>query len=89
MLPTALPAAKAMEVGKMRLSACTEESFIIKGFLNWKDFARAFIKHENYNFHKSAAAALASRVNIAGMLSKQAAAKKKNLQYLLKVLSSI
>lgn len=75
----------------MGLSASsTEESFVVKGFLNWKDATRAFVKHESYNFHKSAAAALASRVDIVDMLSKQVTAEKqKNRQYLLKVLSSI
>ena len=73
---------KATEVGKIRLSACTEESFVVKGFLNWKDATRAFVKHESCNFHKSAAAALASRVDITDMLSKQAAAEKQeNRQY--------
>ena len=81
---------KALEMGKVRMSACSDESFVVKGFTNWKDATRALIKHESSNFHKSAAAALASRVDVSDMLSKQAAAEKqKNRQYLLKVLSSI
>ena len=79
-----------MEVGKTRLSACTNESFAVKGFLNWKDASRGFVKHDSSNFHKSAAAALASQVDTTDMFSKQAAAEKQeNRQYLLKVLSSI
>ena len=68
----------------------SEESFLVKGFMNWKDATRMFGKHENCDFHKSAAAALASRVDVGDMLSKQAATEKQqNRQYLLKVLSSI
>lgn len=81
---------KAVKEGKMRLSSHTEESFLVKGFINWKDATRVFAKHESCDFHKSTAAALASRVDVADMLSKQAATEKQqNRQYLLKVLSSI
>ena len=81
---------KAVKEVKMRLSSYTEESFLVKGFMNWKDATRIFTKHESCDFHKSTAAALASRVDVGDMLSKQAATKKqKNRQYLLKVLSSI
>ena len=81
---------KAVKEGKMRLSSHTEESFLVKGFINWKDATRVFAKHESCDFHKSTAAALASRVAVADMLSKQAATEKQqNRQYLLKVLSSI
>jgi len=82
MLPAALPAAKPWRWER------SEESFVVKGFLNWKDASRAFVKHQSCNFHKSAAAAFASQVDITDMLSKQVAAEKqKNGQYLL-VLSS-
>ena len=49
-----------------------------------------FAKHESCDFHKSTAAALANRVDVADMLSKQAATEKQqNRQHLLKALSSI
>ena len=61
-----------------------------KGYINWKDVTRVFAKHESCDLHKSTVAALASRVDAADVLSKQAATKKQqNRQYLLKVLSSI
>ena len=75
---------------KVRLSTYMEESFLVKGFTNWKDATRLFARHENCDFHKSSAAALASRVDVGDMLSRQAATEKQqNRQYLLKVLSSI
>ena len=81
---------KAVKEGKIRLASYVEESFLVKGFTNWKDATRIFGKHESSDFHKSTAAALASKVDIADMLSKQAATEKQqNRQYLLKVLSSI
>ena len=49
-----------------------------------------FTRHENCEFHQLSAAALANRVNVGDMLSKQAATKKQqNRQYLFKVLTSI
>lgn len=81
---------KAVKEGKVRLSTYIEESFLVKGFTNWKDATRIFMKHQSCDFHKSAAAALASRVDVGDMLSRQAATEKQqNRQYLLKVLSSI
>ena len=81
---------KAVKEGKVRLSSYTEESFLVKGFINWKDATRIFAKHEISDFHRSSAAALASKVDVGDMLSKQAATEKQqNRQYLLKVLSSI
>ncbi len=81
---------KAVKEGKIRLSSYTEGSFLVKGFTNWKDATRMFTKHESCDFHKSTAVALASRVDVGDMLSKQAATEKQqNRQYLLKVLSSI
>lgn len=74
----------------MRLSSYAEESFLVKGFMNWKDATRIFVRHKRCDFHKSAAAALARRVDVGDMLSKQAATEKQqNRQYLLKVLSSL
>ena len=67
---------KAVKEGKMRLPFYTEESFLAKGFVNWKDATRGFSKHESCHFHKSAPAALASRVDVGDMLSKQAASDK-------------
>ena len=61
---------KAVKEGKMRLSSQTEESFLVKGFINWKDATKVFAKYESCDFHKSTAAALASRVDVADMLSK-------------------
>ena len=55
----------------------------MKGFINWKDATKVFAKHESCDFHKSTAAALASRVDVA------ATEKQQNRQYLMKVLSSI
>ena len=81
---------KAVKEGKIKLTSYTEDSFLVKGFVNWKDATRNFAKHESCHFHKSTAAALASRVDVGDMLSKQAATQKEqNRQYLLKVLSSI
>ena len=81
---------KAVKERKVRLSTYIEESFLVKGFTNWKDATRLFARHENCDFHKSSAAALASRVDVGDMLSRQAATEKQqNRQYLLKVLSSI
>ena len=74
----------------MRLSSYTEESFLMKGFMNLKDATRVFTKHESCDFHKSTATALVSRVDVGDMISKQAATEKQQYrQYLLKVLSSI
>ena len=53
---------KAVKEGKMRLSSYTEDSFLVKGFINCKDPTRVFGKHESCGFHKSTASALASRV---------------------------
>ena len=81
---------KAVKEGKKRLASKSEESFLVKGFTNWKDATRVFVKHESCDFHKSTATALASRVDVGDMLSKQAATEKQqNRKYLLKVLSSV
>ena len=65
-------------------------SFVIKGFTNWKDATRVFVKHESCGFHKQAVAALAKKADIGEILSKQHALEKSsNRIYLLKVLSSL
>ena len=65
-------------------------SFVIKGFTNWKDATRFFVKHESCGFHKQAVAALAKKADIGEILSKQHALEKSsNRIYLLKVLSSL
>ena len=67
-----------------------EESFLVKGFTNWKDATRILARHKKCEFHRLSCAALANKVNVGDMLSKQAATEKQcNRQYLLKVLSSI
>jgi len=78
---------KAIKQGKVRLSGLSEQSFVIKGFTNWKDATRVFIKHESCDFHKQAVAALANKADIGEMLSKQHALEK--ISNLLKVLSSL
>lgn len=81
---------KAVKERKVELSSYVEESFLVKGFTNWMDATRIFVRHENCEFHRLSAAALANRVNVGDMLSKQAATEKQqNRQYLLKVLTSI
>ncbi len=67
---------KAVKEGKMRLSSYTEECFLVRGFTNWKDATRIFAKHESCDFHKSTSVALASRVEVGDMLSKQPATEK-------------
>jgi len=75
---------------KAVLSGLSEQSFVIKGFTNWKDATRVFVKHESSDFHKQAVAALAKKADIGEMLSKQHALEKRsNCRYLLKVLSSL
>ena len=43
---------KAVKQGKVRLSGLSEQSFVIKGFTNWKDTTRVLVKHESCDFHK-------------------------------------
>ena len=66
---------KAVKERKIDLPVYSEESFLVKGFTNWNDATRIFARHENCEFRLSAAA-LANRVNVGDMLSKQAAAAK-------------
>ena len=60
---------KAVKEGKIRLTGMTEASFLVKGFINWKDATRGLSKHENSDFHKAAASALFTKANVADMLS--------------------
>ena len=53
----------------MWLSSYTEESFLVKGYMNLKDATRVFTKHESCDFHKSTAAALVSRMDVGDMIS--------------------
>ena len=55
---------------KARLSSYTGETFLVKGFTNWKDATRIFRRHESCDFHKKSASALASRVDVGDMISK-------------------
>ena len=66
-----------MYEGKVRLTGMSEASFLVKGFVNWKDATRVFSRHESCDFHKTAASALSSKSNIADMLSSQVASEKK------------
>ena len=81
---------KAVTEGKVRLTGMSEASFLVKGFINWKDATRVLSRHESCDFHKTAASALSSKSNIADMLSSQVASEKKaNHDYMLKVISSV
>ena len=53
------------------MSGVSEQSFIIKGFTNWKDASRGFVKHESCDFHKQAVAALTNKADVGEMLSTQ------------------
>ena len=71
-----------------------EESFITRGFSNWKDAKVAFVKHENSNYHKEA---VHSTITVpkcykdcAEMLSTQHAKEKGDNRHMLyKLLSNI
>ena len=90
MLPTALPAAKPWRWKKRDYQPALTRVSLSKASLTGRMPLEDLSKHESSNFHKSAAAALVSRVDITDKLSKQAAAEKQeNRQYLLKVLLSI
>ena len=43
---------KASKEGKVRLTGISEQSFMVKGFTNWKDATRVFMKHKSSEFHK-------------------------------------
>ena len=53
---------KAVKEKKVELSSYTEESFLVKGFTNWKDATRIFARHENCEVHKLSAAALTNLI---------------------------
>jgi len=47
-----------------------EETFITKGFINWKDACASFWKHESSNYHFDAVKSITKlRVNVGDMLS--------------------
>ena len=72
------------------MTGVTDQSFIIKGFTNWKDATRVFMKHGSCDFHKQAAMAISNTADIGEMLSTQHAMEKKlNREYFLKILSTI
>lgn len=75
--------AKAVRDMKVRLTSYTEQSFLVKGFTNWKDATRVFGRHEACDFHKMSASALATKTDVGDMLSKEVAThKQQNRQYL-------
>ena len=59
---------KAIRVRKATLSSTAEKSFLSAGFTNWKDASRGFKKHEEYDFHRLYASALASIMDVGNML---------------------
>ena len=69
--------------------AVKERKVDLMSYTNWKDVTRIFAWHEKCEFHRLSCAALANKVNVGDLLSKQAATQQRNRQYLLKVLSSI
>ena len=72
---------------KMCVSGLTEHSFIVNGFINWRDAFRIFAKHEASNFHKRAVDSLKNKLDVEKMLSSQR--KKENRTYLMQAVSSI
>ena len=62
---------KAFKQGKLRCTGLTEHSFIINGFVNWKDATRAFTKHEASNFHKQAVDSLVVKSTVGELLSQR------------------
>ena len=67
---------KAVKEGKIRLTGMIEASFLVKGFINWKDATRGLSKHENSDLHKAAASALSTKANVADTLCVLLAFKK-------------
>ena len=81
---------KAARQGKVRLTGLAEQTFLIKGFTNWKDATRVLSKHETSDFHKQAVAAMTNKADVGVMLSSQLAKEKQaNREYLLNVMSII
>ena len=81
---------KAFKQGKLRCTGLTEHSFLINGFVNWKDATRAFTKHEASNFHKQAVDSLVVKSTVGELLSSQHAKEKKDHRdYLVQDLSAI
>ena len=84
------PCCKAFKQGKVRCTGLTEHSFIISGYVNWKDATRAYNKHEASNFHKQAVNSLKKRTSVGELLSSQYAKEtKEHRDYLIQVLSAI
>ena len=72
------------------MTGVTENTFLVKGFTNWKDATRVLSKQETSDFHKQAAAAMNNRADVGEMLSSQHAKEKEvNREYFLNVLSTI
>ena len=83
---------KAVKDGRAKITRQAEGSFLVNGFMNWKDATTKFAKHESSDFHKACAEALSSTVDIGDIhvLNKQAVTEKQaNQEYLLKVLSTV
>ena len=70
---------KAARQGKVRLTGLAEQTFLIKGFTNWKDATRVLSKHETSDFHKQAVAAMANKADVGVMLSSQLAREASKL----------
>ena len=78
---------KATKQGKVRVTGVTEDTFLVKGFTNWKDATRVLSKHEASDFHKQAVAAMNNQVDVGEI--QHAKEKEINREYLLNILSII
>lgn len=67
-----------MKEGKIRLTGMTEASFLVKGFIIWKDTTKGLSKHDNSDFHEAAASALPTKCNVTDMLTVSFAMEKKS-----------
>ena len=82
---------KAVKQGRLKLTGLAEPSFLSKGFHNWKNAIRLFVKHESTSIHKQAVSALSLRTrDIGALLSVEYSnEKKENQAYLLHVISTL
>ena len=82
---------KAAGQGKLKMTGLAEASFLSKGFHNWKDAIRLFMKHESCSVHKQAVSALSLTTrDISELLSVEYyREKKENQAYLLHVISTV
>ena len=80
---------KTVKGEMMGLTSISEASFIVKGFINWKDATRVLVKYESSNFHKVATEALKETNDVADISKAAATEKKNNRKYLQKIISSI